>query len=307
MIGISNLLLTLLLGGSAAAGAQRISPTAKAIGTGINVPVVGRLIGGGNTLFLTAIDVSNNTTTPTQVDFYLDGQDLTSGTVVALNGSIGSGGNLVAQGTGGTMRGPSSVHFDDFVDALIQSNLLPATIRTNGFLGSVLFVFNGYSKSGQAAVTARFYNAFGGGFVGVSLKGREISTNEPQSLVATVLDTRGNSTGAPQIYPNMFINNTGLTPDASGVAAPVTVQISAISNSTGQPIGTPITITDLGPGRTASISQVLNALQIPPGTETTVLVFARVISGNAAIEGLISQVDAVTKDGAAFEMSRADF
>jgi hypothetical protein len=299
-------LLTLFLSSSALA-AENISPNANAAGLGINVAVVGRLIGGGNVLFLTAIDVSNNTTAPTQIDFYLDGQEIATGSTVALNGSISSSGALVAQGTGGAVRAQSNVHFDDFVDALIQANLLPASIRTNGFLGSALFVFDGYNKSGQAAVTARFYNAFGGGFVGVSLKGREISVSEPQNLVATVLDTRGNTTGAPQIYPNMFINNTGLTPDASGIAGPVTVQISAVSNSTGQPIGTPITITDLGPGRTASIGQVLNALQIPPGTETTVLVFARVTSGNAAIEGVISQVDITTKDGSAFEMSRADF
>ncbi len=62
-----------------------------------------------------------------------------------------------------------------------------------------------------------------------------------------------------------------------------------------------------GPGRTASVNQVLNALQIPAGTENTILVFARVVSGNVAIHGIISQVDNITRDGAVFEMSRADF
>lgn len=279
----------------------------RAAGMAINVPLIGRLIGGGNTLFLTALDVSNNTTTPTQVDFYLDGQEVATGATVIFDGSISAAGQLVAQGTGGQMRARSNAHFDDFVDALVQANLLPATVRTNGFLGSVLFVFNGFNKSGQAAVSARFYSSFGGGFVGVSLKGKEIRLGEPQSLVATVLDTRGNSTGAPQMYPNMFINNVGLTPNGLGAAGPVTVEISAISNSTGQPIGVPITIANLRPGRTASVGQVLNALQIPTGSETTVLVFARVTSGNAVIQGLISQVDNITRDGAVFEMSRADF
>jgi hypothetical protein len=80
-------------------------------------------------------------------------------------------------------------------------------------------------------------------------------------------------------------NNTGLAPRrrAAGSAAAVTVQISAISNSTAQP---PITITDLGPGLTASISQVLTALQIPAGTETTVLLFAGVVSGGHSRPGL---------------------
>ena len=39
----------------------------------------------------------------------------------------------------------------------------------------------------------------------------------------------------------------------------------------------------------------------------TLLICASVTSGNSAIQGLVSQVDAVTKDGSAFEMSRADF
>lgn len=279
----------------------------KARGLGVNLPLVGRLIGGGSTLFLTAVDVSNNSATPTQVDFYLDGTVLATGASVALNGSISATGTLVPQGNGGLVRGRSTARFDDFVEALVQANLLPATIRADGFLGSVLFVFDGQARAGRGSATARFYNRFGDGFVAVSVKGREVTTREPQHLVASVSDTRGNTSGAQQMYPNMFLNNTGLAVDGSGVAGPVTIEVSAISNSTGQPIGTPIIIADLGPGRVASISQVLNALQIPTGTETTVLVFARVTSGNAAIQGLISQVDAITRDGAVFEMSRADF
>jgi len=60
-------------------------------------------------------------------------------------------------------------------------------------------------------------------------------------------------------------------------------------------------------GQTASVGQVLNALQVLPGTDDTILIYATVTSGNAAIQGLVSQVDNVTKDGSAFEMVRADF
>jgi hypothetical protein len=123
-----------------------------------------------------------------------------------------------------------------------------------------------------------------------------------------VLDTRGITTGAPEIYPNLFVNNTGIAAGGSNaVAGPVTVEISAISNTTGQPIGTPMTIADLQPGRTVVVGQVLNALSIPTATERTILLFVRVTSGNAAIQGLVSQVDRVTRDGSVFEMSRADF
>lgn len=282
------------------AAPRHIRTLANAAGAGINVPLVGRLTGGGNTLYVTALDVTNGTAGNTQVDFYLDG---TSGAVtVALNGSIDSSGALVAQGAG-TMRARQNVHYDDFVDSLVQANLLPAAVETNGFIGSVLFIFNGFSKSGQGTVTARFYNAFGGGTVGVSLKGREITVNEPRSLLAAVRDSRGKP--GPQLYSNVFINNVGIT--AAGTSGdPVTVQITAYANSSGQAVGNPITIQNLNPGQTTTVGNILQALGVPP-TEDTVLIYATVISGSSLIEGLVSQIDTVTKDGSAFEMSRADF
>ena len=276
-------------------------------GSSINLPLLGRLVGGGNTLFRTALDVSNHSNDSIRVDFYLDGEDLATRAPVVANGSINANGAIGAWGTGSRMRRRSNAHFDDFVDALINAGILPATLRANGFLGSVLFVFDGRTKRGETAVTARFYNAFGGGNVGVSFKGHEITSNEPQHLVAAVLDTRGNTAGSPELYPNLFLNNTGITANGQSSAGPVNIEVSAISNRTGQAIGTPITVQGLGPGRTASIGLVLNALQVPATTDDTILVFARVVSGNAAIQGVISQVDPVTRDGAVFEMSRADF
>ena len=284
-----------------------LSAQSAARGSAINLPLLGRLVGSGNTLFRTALDVSNHSNASVRVDFYLDGEDLATRAPIVANGSINANGAIGAWGTGSPMRRRSNAHFDDFVDALINAGVLPSTLRANGFLGSVLFVFDGRTKRGETAVTARFYNAFGGGNVGVSFKGREITGNEPQQLVAAVLDTRGNTAGSPEMYPNLFLNNTGITANGQSSAGPVNIEVSAISNRTGQAIGTPITVQGLGPGRTTSIGLVLNALQVPAGTDDTILVFARVISGNAAIQGVISQVDPVTRDGAVFEMSRADF
>ena len=274
---------------------------AQADGLGVSLSLVGRLVGGGNTLFTTAIDVTNSTTAPTQVDFYLDGMDLTLQNIVAVRGSIDASGALVAQGAG-AMRGRQSAHFDDFIDSLVQAHLLDASIEPGGFIGSALFVFNGFAKIGQGTATARFANAFGGGTIGVSLKGHELSASEPMSLVAAVRDSRGGT--GPQLYPNMFINNTGLTP-AGTLGSAVTVQLTAYANSSGLAIGTPLTL-QIGPGQTASVSGALQALGVPSG-ENTILIYATVVSGTSAIEGLVSQVDAVTKDGSAFEMSRADF
>ena len=290
------------------ATAAPIAAQTPARGVAINLPLVGRLVGGGNTLYRTAIDVSNHTQSQVRVDFYLDGQDLATGSGFVVNGSIGSGGTISPFGGGAAMRARSNAHFDDFVDALITAGRLPDSLRANGFLGSVLFVFDGRARSGEAAVTARFYNALGEGNVGVSLKGREVTTDEPQSLVAVVADTRGAASGIPQSYPNVFINNTGIAAgNSSDVAGVVTVQLSAVSNTTGQPIGTAITISNLQPGRTTSVGSVLDALQIPRSVETTILLFARVTSGNAAIQAVVSQVDPFTRDGSVFEMSRGDF
>ncbi len=275
---------------------------ANAKGLSVSVSLVGRLIGAGNTLFITSVDVTNTTAGATQVDFYLDGVDMTTQEPLALNGSIDGSGAVVAQGVG-AMRGRQNAHFDDFIDVLVKANRLPASIEPDGFIGSVLFVFNGFTKRGQGTATARFSNTFGGGMVGVSLRGHEISTNEPQSLVAVMRDTRGGS--GSQTYANLFINNTGLTPNG-GAGGTITVQITAYANSSGLPIGKTITIDNLGPGQTASISNLLQALGVA-APEDTVVVYATVTSGTSAIEGLVSQVDAVTKDGAAFEMSRADF
>jgi hypothetical protein len=301
---MSEFLMALVLSGAlVSAPAGRSEPLAKATGLGLNLPVVGRLIGGGNTLFATSIDVSNNAAQSTQVDFYFDAVDLVTQAPIVIDGSIANGG-LTAQG-GGTLRSYSNAHFDDFVNALVEASMLPAATRDHGVLGSLLLVFNGFDRRGQGSASARFYNELGGGTVGVALAAREVTTNEPTSLVATVRDTRGRP--GPQLYSNMFINNMGLTSAGGAIAQPVTVEVSARANSSGQPVGVPILLSDIGPGQTASINQVLTALQVPASAEDTILVFARVTSGNAAIAGVISTVDAATRDGSLVEMSRADF
>src|SRR6516164_7312655 len=65
---------------------------AAASGLGINLPLVARLIGAGATLYTSSLDVANNTSTATQVDFYLDGIDIASGASISKVGSISSSG-----------------------------------------------------------------------------------------------------------------------------------------------------------------------------------------------------------------------
>lgn len=287
----------------ASAAPLRRAENAVANGLGLNLPLAARLVGSGNILYTTSIDVANHTPADTQVDFYFDGLNLRTQETIVITGTVTNDG-LREHGSG-VLRGRSSAHFEDFVSALAAAELLSQDTVADGVLGSVLFVFNGHTKSGQASVIARFENDLADGTVGVSLRAREITAREPQRLVAAVRDSRGNTRGDAQLYPNLFINNLGLTPAGQATSDTITVEVSAVSSRTGQSVGTPLNLSIRG-GQTASVGSVLQALQVPAGEES-VLVTARVTSGNAAIQGIVSQIDATTRDGSVFEMSRADF
>lgn len=267
-----------------------------ATGLGVNVPLLGKLKGAGGVLYSTALDVANLQSVSTQVDYYLDGIDVVNGMPIRVVGSIADAG-FTDRGSG-VLSANRSVHFDDFVSALASSGRISALTAENGFLGSVLFVFGGAAREGQAAVLARFHNPSGLGTVGVSLKGHVIGANESQTLTAVVRDTRGQE-GVPQTYANLFLNNTGLTPGGSPTSDPVTVQLSALSAATGRAVGTPNTLS-IASGRTVGFG-VFPFLQV--SGQGTLIVTAQVISGAAAIHGVVSQVDDGTKDGSAFEMT----
>jgi hypothetical protein len=294
---------------AAAPGASRradwVQLQAAATGLGINVPVVGRLVGSGSVLFKSSLDVTNVTGTAAQVDFYVDLTDLTTNTPISASGSISSTGALVAQGTGGTVKGRYNAHYDDFIDSLVQAGFVDASAESDGVVGSVLLVFNGFSKPGQGYAAARFYNSLAGGTVGVAVRGHEISSSEPTKIAGPLVDSRGSTTG-PQVYGNVFINNTGLTPTGSGSASAVDIQVAAFSATSGASVGTPITIHNVVSGQTAIVSDAFATLKVP-SSEKSILVTATVVSGNAAIEGLVVQVDNTTKDSSGNFMARFDF
>jgi hypothetical protein len=268
----------------------------------VNLAAIGRLVGSGNTLFQTSVDVTNYSSGATQVDFYFNGAS--AGQPVAAKGSISSTGALVAQGTGGTVPGHFNAHFDDFVDALVQTNLLPASAETNGVLGSMLLVFNGFTRSGQGAATARFYNEGCGGTIGQAINGSEITTSGPTKLLTTVRDSIGES--GPQLYPNLFVNNMGLTPAGSAGATAVDVLISAFSISTGSPVGVPATLKAIGPGTTVVFGNILVALGVP-ASEDTVILSINVISGTAAIDAVVVEIDNETHDGSTTKAADGSF
>jgi hypothetical protein len=290
------IILALSLAAPLLIAAPRRQEANAARGLALNLPLAGRVAGNGGVLYRTSIDVSNNTAIQTTVDFYFDGRD-NAGTAVTATGSVSNNG-LVPQGQG-SMRGMTNAHFDDFIEALVQGGFIGAESRDRGIIGSALFVFDAFGRRGDGSATARFYNNFGGGTVGVSISGKEITTDEPQHLSGFVHDTRASS--GPKQYANIFLNNTGLT--RTGVpAGAVIVELRAVSANRGTPIGRTITV-DIASGHTATISDVSAQLQI--GGEPA-LVFARVTTGDAAIHGLVSTIDNVTRDGSVVYMNPAN-
>lgn len=300
---IRTICTSLLLAASTLSAAHlRPADDAAASGLGLNLPLAARLVGAGNVLYTTSIDVSNHTGSSAQVDFYFDGVNLRTREPIVITGMVTNAGLRVRDT--GVLRRRSTVHFEDFVSAMAAAQLLPAAAVSDGVLGSVLFVFDGFTKTGQGSVYARFRNNREGGSVG-SLRGREITADEPQRLVSAVRDSRGNTSGEAEAYPNLFVNNMGLTPAGEPTSDAVSVEVSAISSRTGESVGVPLTLS-IGAGQTAAINSVLEALQVP-AEDRTVLVTVRVTSGNAAIHGIVAQIEATTLDGSVFEMSRADF
>lgn len=266
-------------------------------GLAINLPLVGRVIGGGDTLYRTTVDVSNNTSSQTTVDFYFDGRD-NIGAPITATGSISNAG-IVRVGEG-TLRGMTNQRFDDFIESLVQAGMVTPQARDRGIIGSLLLVFDSFSRRGEGSATARFYSALGNGTVGVSISGREITSDEPRALSGFVLDTRNRPVGQQQ-YANIFLNNTGLTRSGTAAGA-VIVELRAVSAGSGTAIGRTATV-DIAPGHTATISDVSFVLQI---ANEPALVFARVITGDAAIHGLVSTIDNGTRDGSVVYMNRAD-
>jgi hypothetical protein len=288
-----------------------VAPQAAASGLGINVALVGSLTGAHNILYKSAVDVTNNTAGATQVDFYFDG--LAGTTTFSVDGSISSTGGLVAQGTGGTMPAHFNAHFDDFIASLVSANLGLPSSASSSITGSVLFVFNGFTKSGQGFAAVRFYNnpnstdtTYNKATIGAAAKGHEVTTSEPTKLVATCRHTVGES-NTPQLKTNLFINNTGLTPTNSGTASAVSVALSAVDAKTGATAGHATTIT-IAPGLTTAIDPFA-ALGIATATDTAIVTITATPSGGsgAAIEALVSINDATTGDESVFEAARGDF
>lgn len=263
----------------------------------VNLPVVGRLAGGGGVLYTTSVDVSNNSGNSMAVSFTLNAIDLvTASPIPAVNGQF------VSPGSSTLLFGRGTVHFDDFIDTLVQQGLLDPQAEAHGVLGSMQVNFTGAAGSGQGTAQARFFSSGCSGTIGVSAAGQEITGVNATSLVGIFRDTRGEP-GVPQIYSNMFLNNVGTSPNGQFPGTDVTVELVAYDSATAAVVGT-VPAIPIAAHQTVVVSDVLHTLGVPAG-EDTVIVIARITTGTSSIEGLAVQLDSDTHDGSSTPMADA--
>jgi hypothetical protein len=275
---------------------------APAVSYSVEVPVVTRV--QGTALFRTAIDISNNTGASPVVARYQYSYN-----------------RFNSDGTKSFFRTPvlsisllafDNFHTDDFVQYLGTQGVLESGADQSSF-GSLLVTFEGLpsSQGWEGVVYARTYspNPTGAGTVAIAYPASLFFESAGSTLVATIRDTQTAPDVAGTLRTNIGVRNT----DIRGSNQSVTVQlefydVTTNSPTSGQRVGTVLTIPDLDPGEAEQISNVRAAANIPANV-TAMLAFVDVVGAVAngpTIEGYVNILDGGTQDGAFFEMRCAD-
>jgi hypothetical protein len=279
---------------------QAEGASAATVSYSVEVPVVTRVV--GTALFKTAIDISNNTNSAVTARYQYSYNRITT--------------------AGGFFRSPiqtisllpfDNFHTDDFVAYL---GTIPGALETgasDSSFGTLLVTFDGLpsSQGWEGTVFARTYspNPTGIGTVAIAYPASLFFESANQTLVATIRDTQPAPTEAGSLRTNIGIRNT----DIRGTTQSVTVQLGFFDvtpgNATsGQRVGTLLTISNLVPGEVRQLNNI-RALAAIPANVTGMLVFADVVNPTATsptIEGYVNILDGGTQDGAFFEMKCAD-
>ncbi|MGH9443238.1 MAG: hypothetical protein ACRD16_13295, partial [Thermoanaerobaculia bacterium] len=227
-----------------------------------------------------------------KVDFIFQGADVKTGAAISVAGIfVNDGGSM--------MRSFSDIRYDDFIDALVQKSAITTAQESDGVLGSMVLIYEGIATSNLASARARFFSSQFGGTIGVAVNGHPFTGTETTAVAGAFTDTR-TLANTPQLYSNIFVTNFGKYVAGTGfVSSDDTVRISAFSSSTGQPLGTPLTV-PIASFRTLSTS--LSALGVPAGSGA-VIVLAKATSGQGLLVGVGAEVDDATKDPSGFEMN----
>lgn len=232
-------------------------------GFSVDLPIVGRVHGA--TTFFTALDVTNNSNQPTDVEFEY----------VPADGSAPRSGLL------GTLAPLDDMHVNDFVQSLVDAGITPPA---GDSFGTLLLTFTNpsFTKGTEATAVARVYSFAPGGKAtyGIAYRAPALTTNGAHALTSIVRTGNG-------IVSNVGIENAGINDAGAPDANPVTVRLTFVDPLTGAVAGAQPTFT-LAPGQ---------VVQLNDAARQNAILFVDEVSGTAQIRGYVVMKDTTTNDG----------
>jgi hypothetical protein len=253
----------------------------------VDLPVVTR-VQGANTIFYTALTVTNNSAVSTDVTF----DYITADYTLDVSGILVAG-----------LAGHASFHTDDLIQYLADQGFLTSTQATSSF-GSFLlnFAADSFTAGTEASAVARIYNYQVSGqrpSIGFAYRGLVLHQTGSHSVSSVIRNTAGLTTG-PDISTNLGLENVGIDDTGAINTTPVTIQLSFYDGATGAPVGGHPSYT-LKSGQIVQINGAWSAYGLPAGTHE-VLVVATETAGTAQIGGYVVLKDNATNDTSFFFM-----
>jgi hypothetical protein len=250
-------------------------------GFSVDLPVVARAR-GFSTMFFTSLDITNNTSQPTDVDFFYTPAD----------------GSATRSGSFGMLLGFDNIHTEDVLLSLVSAGIMPPG-QADNTLGTMLLTFDNpsFHTGNEATAVARvwsFASGSAGPTNGSAYRALPLHTGGAHVLAGLVRNGGG-------LLTNIGIENVGIDDAGNPVEAPLTVRLTFFDPSTGAPVGTQPTFI-LAPGQMTQISNIFdvdgtNAYRLPVGAPS-LIVFAEATAGSSQVAGFVVWKDTSTNDGA---------
>jgi hypothetical protein len=207
-----------------------------------------------------------------------------------------------------TLQALDSRHFDDIVGYLATLPGVLAAGADQGSYGTLLVTFRNLNtaQGSEGTVQARTYSRTVEsdplkGTVGFLTPASLFIEAARSTLVGTARDTRSAPSIVGTLSSNVGIRNS----DINATGASDNVELTFYDTSSGQRVGSIVTLTGLRPGEVRETSDIWTAAGIPTSVHT-VVVFADVRAGTATIEGYITIDEVNSKDSTFIELKCDD-
>jgi hypothetical protein len=248
-----------------------------------------------NAFLRTSVDISNNTST--------------DGVTAQLQYCYSSGGAFVGCTSPATISLGhfDNFHQDDIVGYLASLGAVPQS-AVDDSIGTLLVTFFDLPtlQGWEGTVSANTYNRVSEvdplrGTVGCGVVPSLFFESATGSVVGTARDTvPAPSAQAGSIQSSLGIHNT----DAKGTGQNVDVNVTLYDPSSGNPIGTVVSLTNIAPGELRVVDDLFSAAGVPTSV-TAAIVFAdttNTTTNSATIEGFILDQDTDSLDTRYHEM-----